>query len=47
MEVLKNHGDAEKRCSARINAHFDAIRSPIPGAKKVCDVIVSMVKFWF
>ena len=48
MEALKNHSEAEKRRRARINAHFDTLRSLIPGAKKVCAVvIVSLVKFWF
>ena len=48
MEALKNHSEAEKRHMARMDAHFDTLRSLIPGAKKVCDVvIVSLVKFWF
>ena len=48
MEALKNHSEAEKTLRSRINTHFDTLRSLIPGAKKVCDVvIVSLVKFWF
>ena len=35
LEALKNHSEAEKRRRARINAHFDALRGLIPGAKKV------------
>ncbi|KAH7533179.1 hypothetical protein FEM48_Zijuj04G0102800 [Ziziphus jujuba var. spinosa] len=35
IEALKNHSEAEKRRRARINAHFDTLRSLIPGAKKM------------
>lgn len=40
VEALKNHSEAEKRRRARINAHFDTLRSLIPGAKKVCAFVI-------
>ena len=35
IEALKNHSEAEKRRRARINSHFDTLRTLLPGAKKV------------
>ncbi|PON35355.1 Basic helix-loop-helix transcription factor [Parasponia andersonii] len=35
MEALKNHSEAEKRRRARINTHFETLRSLVPGAKKM------------
>uniref|UniRef100_A0A803QJC5 BHLH domain-containing protein n=1 Tax=Cannabis sativa TaxID=3483 RepID=A0A803QJC5_CANSA len=35
IEALKNHSEAEKRRRARINSHFDTLRSLTPGAKKM------------
>lgn len=43
IEALKNHSEAEKRRRARINAHFDTLRSLIPGAKKVCASVTILV----
>ncbi|KAL5571009.1 hypothetical protein UlMin_020606 [Ulmus minor] len=35
LEALRNHSEAEKRRRARINAHFDTLRSLMPGANKM------------
>ncbi|XP_062104634.1 transcription factor bHLH30-like [Humulus lupulus] len=35
IEALKNHSEAEKRRRARINSHFDTLRSLLPGAMKM------------
>lgn len=44
VEALKNHSEAEKRRRARINAHFDTLRSLIPGAIKVCACVLVVTR---